>query len=115
MVGHFFLAEWSGLLWAAGLVTLGTIAHLVNAVMSVRGLRQWTFTAWLVAGALVGFALTLLFGLALAANHLWMFLPPATFPLIHAHFHLALLGWVLPMVIGVAARVYFVARSHGWP
>lgn len=119
MVGHFFIGEWSGLLWGAGLVALGTVAHLVNAAMSVRCLRQWTFTAWLVAGALVGFALTLLFGLALAANHLWTFLPPATFPLIHAHFHLALLGWVLPMVIGVAARVYpmfLLAREPGgWP
>jgi hypothetical protein len=119
IVGHFFIGEWSGLLWGAGLVALGTVAHLVNVAMSVRGLRQWTFTARLVAGALVGFALTLLFGLALAANHLWTFLPPVTFPLIHAHFHLALLGWVLPMVIGVAARVYpmfLLAREPGgWP
>jgi hypothetical protein len=87
--------------------------------MSVRGLRQWTFTARLVAGALVGFGLTLLFGLVLAADHVWKFLPPATFPLIHAHFHLALLGWMLPMVIGVAARVYpmfLLAREPGgWP
>jgi hypothetical protein len=49
----------------------------------------------------------------------WTFLPPATFPLIHAHFHLALLGWVLPMVIGIAARVYpmfLLAREPGgWP
>ena len=119
MVGHFFIGEWSGLLWGAGLVALGTVAHLANAVMSIRGLQQWTFTARLVAGALVGFALTLLFGLALAANHLWTFLPPTTFPLIHAHFHLALLGWVLPMVIGVAARLYpmfLLAREPGgWP
>jgi hypothetical protein len=119
MVGHFFIGEWSGLLWGAGLVALGTIAHLVNAVMTVRGLRQWTFTARLVAMALAGFALTLVFGLVLAVNRLWMFLPPATFPLVHAHFHLALLGWVLPMVIGVAARLYpmfLLAREPGgWP
>ena len=119
MVGHFFIGEWSGLLWGAGLVGLGTIAHLVNAVMSVRGLRRWTFTARLVAMALAGFALTLLFGLILAINRLWTVLPPATFPLVHAHFHLALLGWVLPMVIGVAARIYpmfLLAREpEGWP
>ncbi len=119
MVGHFFIGEWSGLLWGAGLVGIGTVAHLVNVVMSVRGLRQWTFTARLVALALVGFALTLLFGLALAADHVWKFLPPATLPLIHAHIHLALLGGVLPMVIGVAARVYpmfLLAREPGgWP
>ncbi len=119
MVGHFFIGEWSGLLWGAGFVALGTVAHLTNAVMSVRGLRQWTFTARLVALALAGFVLTLVLGLALAVNRLWPFLPPATFPLVHAHFHLALLGWVLPMVIGVAARVYpmfLLAREPGgWP
>jgi hypothetical protein len=119
MVGHFFIAGWSGLLWGAGLVALGTAAHLLNVVLTVRGLRRWTFTARLVAVALVGLALTLLFGLALAANRVWAFLPSATFPLINAHFHLALLGWVLPMVIGVAARVYpmfLLAREPGgWP
>jgi hypothetical protein len=119
MVGHFFIGEWSGLVWGAGLVALGTGAHLVNVALTVRGLGQWTFTARLVAGALVGLAATLLFGVALAANRVWTFLPPATFPLVHAHFHLALLGWVLPMVIGVAARVYpmfLLAREPaGWP
>jgi hypothetical protein len=76
-------------------------------------------TARLVALALAGFALTLVLGLALAVNRLWPFLPSATFPLVHAHFHLALLGWVLPMVMGVAARVYpmfLLAREPGgWP
>jgi hypothetical protein len=119
MIGHFFIGEWSGLVWGAGLVAIGTGAHLVNVVMSIRGLRQWTFTARLVALALTGLAMTLVFGLVLAVNRLWTFLPPATFPLIHAHFHLALLGWVLPMVIGVAARVYpmfLLAREPGgWP
>jgi hypothetical protein len=119
MVAHFFIGEWSGLVWAAGLVLLGTGAHLVNAAMSLRGLRPWTFTARMVAMALTALALTAAFGLALAANRLWAFLPPATFPLLHAHIHLALLGWVLPMVLGVAARVYpmfLLAREPGgWP
>jgi hypothetical protein len=119
MVGHFFIGQWSGLVWAAGLVLLGTGAHLVNAAMSLRGLRAWTFTARMVAMALAALALTAAFGLALAANRLWAFLPPATFPLLHAHVHLALLGWVLPMVLGVAARVYpmfLLAREPGgWP
>jgi cbb3-type cytochrome oxidase subunit 1 len=70
MIGHFFIGEWSGLVWGAGLVAVGTVAHLVNAVMSIRGLRPWTFTARLIALALTGFAMTLVFGLALAVNRL---------------------------------------------
>ncbi|HEX9820498.1 MAG TPA: hypothetical protein VGD07_12930 [Methylomirabilota bacterium] len=119
MVGHFFFGEWSGLVWAAGLVTLGVGAHLVNAALSVRGLTQWTFTARLVVLAYVGLGLTTLFGALLGVDKLVRVLPGSLFPNLHAHVHLALLGWVLPMVIGVAARVYpmfLLAREPvGWP
>jgi hypothetical protein len=119
LVAHFFIAEWSGLLWAAGLVTLGVGLHLVNALLSVRGLASWTFTARLVVLAHVGLALTTLFGLLLGLDKVVRFLPGDLFPNLHAHVHLALLGWVLPMVIGVAARVYpmfLLAREPaGWP
>jgi hypothetical protein len=119
MVAHFALAEWSGLVWAAGLVGVGVGLHVLNTVMTVRGLRRWTFTAYLVAGAITGLGLTTVFGLALGVHRLWPFLPGQHFPTLHAHFHLALLGWILPMVIGVAARVYpmfLLAREpEGWP
>jgi hypothetical protein len=119
LVAHFFIGEWSGLLWAAGLVTLGVGLHCVNAVLSVRGLGAWTFTARLVALAHVGLGLTALFGTLLGLDKVVRVLPGDLFPSLHAHVHLALLGWVLPMVIGVAARVYpmfLLAREPaGWP
>lgn len=106
MAGHFYIAQWSGLVWSAGLVGLGVAAHVANGVCSVRGLGHWTFTARLVGLALAGLVLTTAFGLALGADKLWHVLPGSLFSSLHAHVHLALLGWVLPMVIGVAARVY---------
>jgi hypothetical protein len=119
LVGHFFIGQWPGLLWAAGLVTLGVGLHVVNAVLSVRGLASWTFTARLVALAHVGLGLTALFGTLLGVDKVVRILPGSLFPNLHAHVHLALLGWVLPMVIGVAARVYpmfLLAREPaGWP
>lgn len=119
LVAHFFIGEWSGLLWAAGLVTLGVGLHLVNAILSVRGLAAWTFTARLVALAHVGLGLTALYGTLLGLDKVVRFMPGDLFPNLHAHVHLALLGWVLPMVIGVAARVYpmfLLAREPaGWP
>jgi hypothetical protein len=118
MVGHFAIGRSSGLVWGASLVGLGIASHLVNVTLTVRGLRRWTFTARLVTLALVGLGLTALFGLALTVDKLWKFLPGALFANLHAHIHLALLGWVLPMVIGVAARVYpmfLLAREpDGW-
>ena len=106
MVGHFFIAEWSGLLWGAGLVALGVAAHLTNAVMSLRGMRGGSFTGRLVTLAFAALGLTVVFGGALGLDHVVNILPGSVLANVHAHVHLALLGFVLPMVIGVAARVY---------
>jgi hypothetical protein len=119
VVGHFFLGAWSGLVWAAALVGVAVAMHLVNAALSVRGVARWTFTARLVVLALAGLGFTALFGLALGVDKVARFLPGALLANLHAHVHLAILGWVLPMVIGVAARVYpmfLLAREPGgWP
>ena len=106
MVAHFHLGTWPGLTAAAGLLAVGITLHLGNVGMSLRGFTQWTFTARLVVLAYGGLALTTLFGLALAVNRVWPFLPGEFFPTLHAHVQLALLGWVAPMILAVAARVY---------
>jgi hypothetical protein len=118
MVGHFWIGQWSGLAWAAGVVALGVAGHVLNIGLSVRGLTRWTFTARCFVLALLGLGLTAALGLTLAANRLWGFLPETVFPTLHAHLHLALLGWIAPMVLGVAARVYpmfLLAREPGGP
>ena len=106
IVSHFFIGRWPGLVWAAGLVALGVGAHVTNAGMSVRGIQRWTFTGRFVVLALAALVLTTGFGVALGLDHVVKVLPHDVFANVHAHVHLALLGWVLPMVIGVAARVY---------
>ena len=106
MVAHFHLGSWPGLATAAGLLALGIAFHLLNMCLTLRGFTQWTFTARLVVLGYGGLALTTLFGLTLAVNRLWPFLPTSFFPTLHAHVQLALLGWVTPMILGIAARVY---------
>jgi len=106
MVAHFFLGTWPGLASAAGLLGVGVTLYLLNIGLSLSGLTQWTFTARLVTIGYGGLAATTLFGSILALNRLWPFLPTAFFPTLHAHVQLALLGWVTPMILGVAARVY---------
>ena len=119
MVSHFYLGTWPGLLASAVLVAGGITAHLVNIGLSLRGLRRWNFTARLVVVGYMGLALTVLFGLTLGADRIWTFLPGQFFPRLQAHFHLALLGWVAPMIMGVAARVYpmflLAAEPSGGP
>src|SRR6266540_4486131 len=119
MVGHFYIGTWPGVLAAAGLLTVGVAMYLLNVALSLRGYSRWDFTARLVVLGYVGLALTVMFGLALGADRIWTFLPGQFFPRLQAHFHLALLGWVVPMVMGVAARVYpmflLAPEPGGWP
>ena len=119
MVAHFLIGEWSGLVWGAALTTAALLAHVVNVALSMRGLTTWSFTARLIGLALAGLAATAVVGTALGVDRVWTFLPGDFYPNLHAHVHLALLGWVLPMVLGVAARVYpmfLLAREPGgWP
>jgi hypothetical protein len=118
MVGHFWIGQWSGLAWAAGVVALGVAGHVLNIGLSVRGLTRRTFTARCFVLALLGLGLTAALGLTLAANRLSGFLPGTVFPAVHVHLHLALLGWIAPMVLGVAARVYpmfLLAREPAGP
>jgi hypothetical protein len=106
MVAHLSIATWRGLGVAAAAVGVGVGLHLLNLAWSLRGLRAWSFTARLMALGLCGLALTVGFGVLLAIDRTWKFLPGDFFPTLHAHFHLALLGWVAPTVMGVAARAY---------
>mgnify|MGYP001167294285 CR=1 FL=1 len=119
MVAHFYIGRWPGLLMAAVMVGAGAAMHLVNVALTLRGVERWNITARLITMAFTGLGLTILFGLLLAADRLWKFVPGDFFPTLHAHFHLALLGWVAPMVIGVAARVYpmflLAPEPSGWP
>lgn len=119
MIAHFYIGRWPGLLMGAAMVALGIAMHLVNVAMTLRSPGRWSFTARLIAMGFGGFGLTALFGLLLGADRIWRFLPGAFFPTLHAHFHLALLGWVAPMIMGVSARAYpmfmLAPEPAGWP
>jgi len=119
MIAHFWIGTWPALASAAALVGLGAGMHVVNVALSLHDFDRWTFTARLVMLGHIGLSLTVVFGFALALNHLWPFLPGAFFPTLHAHIHLALAWWIAPMLMGVSARVYpmflLAPEPSGWP
>ena len=119
MVAHFALGTWPGLVLAAAMFAAGAGVHLINVLLTLRGVDRSRFTARLVLLAYAGLALTVGFGLLLGADHIVKILPGDVFSTLHAHVHLALLGWVMPMVLGVAARVYpmflLAPEPRGWP
>jgi hypothetical protein len=105
VVGHFALGEWKGFVWGAALVTVAALAHTANVGRGVLGAKP-SFTRTMLLMSLGGLVATALFGTLLGVDRAWRVLPDGLFPRLHAHVHLALLGWVLPVVMGVAARVY---------
>jgi hypothetical protein len=106
MVGHFWTGRWAGLAWAAGLVGVCALSHVANVALSLRTVSRWAFTARGLVLGLAGLTLTVVFGLTLAATHGRDVFPGGVLSAVHAHFHVALLGWIAPMVLSVAARVY---------
>jgi hypothetical protein len=106
IVGHMVLVSWPGLVWGAALLAAGVFAHVLNTALTLRTLERWSFTAWMLAMGFAGLVLTTIFGGALAVEHVRPFLPGDFYARLHAHVHLALLGWVLPVVLGVSAHVY---------
>ena len=106
VVGHMAISSWSGLVWGAGLLAAGVTAHVINIARTLRGLERWSFTAIMLAMGFLGLVLTTLFGAALSVEHIRPFLPGDFYARLHAHIHVALLGWVLPVVLGVSAHVY---------
>lgn len=106
MVSHFWVGRWAGLAWAAALVGAGAVAHVVNVALTLRTVARWTFTARSLALGLAGFTLTVGFGITLALAHGRDVFPGGVLSAVQAHFHVALLGWIAPMILGVAARVY---------
>jgi hypothetical protein len=119
MIAHFYIATWFGLVLAAVLTALGVALHVLNAGLSMRGLATWGFTERMLTLALFGLALTALFGLVLGSLRWGGHAPGNLLGTLHAHFHLAMLGWVAPMVMGVSARLYpmffLAAEPGGWP
>ena len=106
VIGHMAIASWSGLVWSAGLIAVGVGLHVVNAALTLRGLARWSFTAGMFVMGFAGLALTTVFGAALGLEHVRASLPGDFYARLHAHIHLALLGFVLPIVLGVSAHVY---------
>jgi hypothetical protein len=118
MVSHFWLGRWHGLVWATALVGMGALAHVLNVTMSLCGLARWAFPVRGLVLGLAGLALTVVFGVFLAWTHGRDVFPGGALSGVHAHFHLALLGWIAPVMLGVSARVYpmfLLAPEPGGP
>jgi hypothetical protein len=105
MVSHFWMAEFSGMAWSAATAAAG-IAYVV--VRLARHLR----TAKVPGGvklhlyfASLNILAAMTMGVLLGFDKVHHFLPGYVLSNVFAHAHLAAIGWVSMMVIGLAYRL----------
>ncbi|MEX2608588.1 MAG: hypothetical protein WEA24_01470 [Gemmatimonadota bacterium] len=112
----------AGLLFSAsGLMLLGAATFGVGVLLFVGNLaatlaraKQRDVTWWALTGAAFFLVVTLVLGLALTGNLRWGYLGGGRFNAVGVHLHVALAGWVLLVMVGVAHRLLpMFLLSHG--
>jgi hypothetical protein len=109
-------AAWPAVLGGAVLFASGLLLFLANLGATLGRCRARDITWWALAAAGVFLLATIALGLALATNLGRGFLGAHRFLAVTVHAHVALFGWVLLVVIGVAQRLLpMFLLSHGAP
>ncbi|HEU4587621.1 MAG TPA: hypothetical protein VFS11_03175, partial [Gemmatimonadales bacterium] len=102
------------LLAGAAMLGLGVLLFAANLGATLRRSTRRDVTWWALAGADLFLVVTLVFGLALAGNLRWAYLGGAQRVALGTHLHVALAGWVLLVMVGVAHRLLpMFLLSHG--
>lgn len=102
------------LVGGATLLTAGVLLFCGNLAATLARAPLRDLTWWSLAGATSYLFLTALLGLALAVNVRSGFMGADRWTALGVHFHLALGGWVLMVIIGVGHRLLpMFLLSHG--
>ena len=101
---------------AAGgsLLALGALIFILNLATTLALASRRDLTWWALVFATVFFVATVVLGATLSANLRWWFLGSDRLTAIGVHLHVALVGWVLLVVVGVGHRLLpMFLLSHG--
>jgi len=105
MVGHFWIGRHAGMAFGAGLVLVAAILHVINMGRTLWKLPRWDIVAQHVAAALTYLAATAVMGNLMALDKIYDFLGGQVLRTIHAHAHLAGIGWVSMMIFGTSYKL----------
>ncbi len=86
-------------------VALGVLCFSLNVWLTVKGSGRRDTTAWSIVLATGWLLATVLVGLLLAANKLWVFIPVNPVFLLRAHAHLGLVGFFITLLQGVGFQL----------
>jgi hypothetical protein len=98
----------------AALFGTGILLFVANLAATLRAASRRDVTWWALACAAFYLLVTLVLGGALAGNQRWGYLADARVTALGVHVHIALAGWVLLVMVGVAHRLLpMFLLSHG--
>ncbi len=90
---------------AGSVFCIGICIFAVNTLATVHRCGRRDPVAWSLALATVWLFVTVLAGLGLVANRLWLLWPTDPLPLLRAHAHLGLIGFFVTLLQGVTFRL----------
>jgi hypothetical protein len=105
IIAHFWIGEYSGMVWSAVLVA-AAVLHV--ALRAWRGLRHAPVPGAVTLHVSLAFANMLLasvFGMVIGLNRLYGWWPWSPMSAAFGHAHLAAVGWALMMVAGLSYRL----------
>ena len=105
MVSHFWIGHHEGLAFGAGLVLVAVTLFLINMGRTLWQLPHWDIVGRHMAAALVYLASTVIMGNLMALDKIFDFLGGQVLTTIHAHAHLAGIGWVTMMIFGASYKL----------
>ncbi len=105
MVGHFWTGRHPGMAFGAAFVSIGVVLFLINMGRTLWQLARWDIVARHVAAALAYLAATAVMGNLMALDKIYDFLGGQVLRTIHAHAHLAGIGWVTMMIFGASYKL----------
>jgi hypothetical protein len=105
MVAHFWLAEFSGMAWSAGTAAAGIAYVVVRFAWNLRSAKATGGVTLHLYLATLNILSAMAMGVLLGFDKVHQFLPGYVLSNVFAHAHLAAVGWVCMMVIGLSYRL----------
>lgn len=113
-VAGFALSRSALMLFGAATFGTAILLFVGNLAATLRRSERRDVTWWALTFAALYLLVTLVFGLVLAGNLRWGFLGGGRFAAVGVHLHVAIAGWVLLVMVGVAHRLLpMFLLSHG--
>jgi cbb3-type cytochrome oxidase subunit 1 len=115
-IGHMWVyAVGWGLPFSAAMALFAMGMFAFNLLATMARVREWNLSGLHLLTALVFIVLAAAFGVTLAANLSTPFLKTDHLRLLSVHAHLAFLGWVTLVIMGVALKLIpMFALAHGY-